>query len=414
MIVRDVLIAFISTLFSPFISLLIALIYCRQSWTKYVYVFFFAYLGAGMVANSTGMDLYRYMCFLQSFVEIPDGNLMNVLRGKYDTILGATGGVDFYRDVVAYFVSRFTERANILMFFYALIYGYVVLTSINILKHDCPIQNAITFLLLICFFEVSGFRSLGGVRFCTAVYMFCIGVFQAYYDNNKHKGFLIALCSCLFHFSMIIPVILFIGLYHVSIKRSLLMIILIISVILKNMNLDITVGTFSLLENTIYSHRVDIYTNELGIESFLKNAEATVWFVTKRNLPIIYFMYFALFYIWSNKSRIIEDKFTIRSINLSLICIIFSNLFFKTPMFAERIEWIGLVMWTAYIYRLYILNKNKKYIRNIAIGVIVSFILVFLYEIRSVLFITSPYLYIGTSYHILFNNDNTSLYQLIF
>ena len=59
MTIRDVLIAFISTLISPFFSLIIALIYREQSWAKYVIIFFFGYLGAGMVANSTGMDLYR-------------------------------------------------------------------------------------------------------------------------------------------------------------------------------------------------------------------------------------------------------------------------------------------------------------------------------------------------------------------
>lgn len=409
---QDILGVLCFVIFAPFITFIVALFNLKHKWAKIVVVLFFGLFGAAMVAPDEGIDLSRYLFFLKSFETIPWSGFFDMLRGKYVTNLGETGGVDFYRDMVAFFVSRVSSSSNILMLVYGLVYGYFVVKALSALSSgysNIPIKAII---LIFCIFEVLGFRSLGGVRYCTAIAMLLYGAIILYKNADK-RGMFIAICSCFIHFAVLLPSIIMITAAYVTKKRSLLLLLLLISFILPILNIDIASSYFGLLQNTVYSDRVELYTSDIVIENRLENV-ATVWYVRYRIEPILYFSLFSLLSIWFKKNKIIESDASIKLWCLSVMCLIFANLFFNTPSLFERMRMCFLVFWVSYMFLLYKENSMSITINRLVIGTIMSFALIVLYEFRSIMYITSPWLYFGTSINVLLNDSSTSIYMILF
>ncbi len=108
----------------------------------------------------------------------------------------------------------------------------------------------------------------------------------------------------------------------------------------------------------------------------------------------------------------ITDKATEKVANYSLIIISLVNLFAFIPNLHERLSIIYLLFLITYVFNIYVLNSNNIRIKMISIGVICFSTFNFLYEIRSVFYYTSPYLYIGNLITIFTNTSNESVLEL--
>lgn len=398
----------------PFGFFFLSMFFYKKKWAKFYICFFFSLFGYSLVASSTSLDLYRYLTFLPYFENIPLSSFFRIISGSYETNLGPTGGVDFYRDVVAFIVSRFTNSGSLLMMTFSFIYGFVVIKSLDFFTHQLNKKaTLLAIILILCFFEVLGIRTITGVRFATAAFVFYIGARWILESISRPKGYIIASLSLLIHFSFVLPFFVLIIYNVTNIKRIYLIILLLLSLVVRFSTFDLTNIYSSLIDNTIYSQRMSTYTDENVISNTVEGLQLTVWYVSERINILVYFSYIAILLLMLNQ-KYISDNSTEKIANYSLLLLSLVNFSAFIPNLNERLSIIYLLFLITYVFNIYVLNAKNIKVKIVAIGVIGFSTFNFLYEIRAVLYYTSPYLYIGNLFSIFTNTSNESVFELLF
>ena len=401
----------ISFVLWPFGTFLYALYYYTHKDSRIILILFTALFGFCMIADSEGLDLYRYLDKLKEYISLSFSEFIRLISGTYSAD-SKRGAVDLYVDLSAFLISRFTSSGSVLMMFFGLVYGFAYAKSLSLLLTFNRLKNRFTIIILICFSFIMGLDQLAGVRFGTGAYLFFAGSFNLLNDK-KRIGWLYILSAVFIHFGYIPGALLILFFPIFGKNKWLIYGITIISFLIPNLLHNFILQFSSELEGGI-SNRANIYTKIDGSSENINSQIELVWFVKYRFTTILYYSYFAIIVILFKFNQLRTNIFSNKLLYFTLLIISVSNFtILVIPVFGGRYQVIYLMFFMGYLYHLYSLNKNSIIVKYLAYGTILASLFQIVYVLRCFLFYTPASLFYGNLGMIFISDDASTVWSII-
>lgn len=367
------LLFFLLFLVWPLGAFLYALYQYNERESRIVFILFTALFGYSLVAESSGLDLYRVMHLL------PEASKLSF--GEYFDNRGARESVDIYRDIVTFIVSRFTSNPKWLLCVFGIVAGVVYTKVLSLFLIEHPRRNAHTYLLVFSFSCIIGIDQLAGVRFSLAAYTFFFGAINVIIHGDK-RYLIVAASAALIHFSFLSIILLLVVFLKLKNYPKWIYFILVLSFILPDLLHNYIIQYSGLLGGGIQA-RTELYST---LEDMDLND--TTWFVRYRITVMIIFCYLTLFITRLKKRNFhysdrLNDLFF-----FSLIILSFVNFTMDIPHFGFRFQFIFIIFVFFYLYKIYTENLDSVLISRLVLMSFPFSLLMILYTLRSTLFIT--------------------------
>lgn len=201
---QDKVFALILFMLCPFLAFMQAFWYYRKPWAKNSVWLFTGFFGFTLVVTE-GKDASRYKDWFLLMGQ-QDSSLRSFLSALYSY---ETQFIDIIQPLISFLLSRVTSNPHILFAAFGLVFGYFYSRNIWYLLeragHKIRLYNLsliVTFVLLVGFWQINGFR------FWTAAHVFLFGALP-YLIEDKRKELWVTALSVLFHFSFMLPFIVF-------------------------------------------------------------------------------------------------------------------------------------------------------------------------------------------------------------
>lgn len=191
----DGIVKVITFIISPFISFVYSL---RRMNTKSSFVVFFlfsVFFGMALsVADSVDSSLLYLdgVFYRMSFDQYCGSSYAAFLLDWKDYISFRGETKDFYFNLVAFIVSRFTHNYHVMFMVFAIVFAYFQLKCFRFFVENEKFKVALPLFILALIFTWNQIFSINGVRFNTAAWVFVYGLFQVFLKGNKRYIILIA------------------------------------------------------------------------------------------------------------------------------------------------------------------------------------------------------------------------------
>ena len=383
----------------PFGSFLYALWNYNKKESLLVFVLFTGLFSFSMQSNSEMYDLDRVLNSAELYASKPDSEFFEIVTGLYGNEDDA--GVDIYRDLVSFVVTRFTSNGHVLLMIFGLVYGFLFSKSISTLLKINDVRNIKTALILVSFSMIFSMDQIAGIRFATAAYLFFFGLINYLWTSEK-KYFVILSLSCLVHFSFLSLIVLLLLYLIIKPTEKITFIALIGSFLAGTLFKGAMVKIFELLGGSI-EKRANLY---LGVEGVNQHI---VWFVAYREELMLAFI--ALFFIVSklSKTKLVETKLTSNLYNFSMFVLILSNLSIAIPDASYRFMLVFIFLFMAYVYLSYKQNFNHQNLNYLYSYASLFFVLQIFYAGRNILYYSPLMLFYGSTPLFAFKSENELL-----
>lgn len=178
--------------------------------TRLCFILFCLYFGSVFIYHQQGTmlgdgsDSERYAVWLKEAYQNRDLNLLDYVQEYKES------KIDIYAPILLYTVSRFTDNPKIFFAVVALIYGIFYSGFIwMIYRHADLNKSTVSVLFLLALILVSPIWKINGVRWWTALFMFCYGA-AGFILEHKPLMLLWSVISVLVHYIFVYPLILFV------------------------------------------------------------------------------------------------------------------------------------------------------------------------------------------------------------
>lgn len=387
----------------PFAAFVYSLINYRRRSSQIIMVLFTGLYAYSMMAESAGLDLYRVLESAKLYATLSFDQVWAIVGGLYSEKEDA--GVDIYRDLVAFFVTRFTNDGHVLMMVYGLIYGWLYVMSLKALLRINRIKNIYTVFILISFSMIFSMDQVAGVRFATAAYVMFIGVFR-FLQTKQLKFLIVAALSGLVHFSFLAVLVVFVLYWLFKPGNKILYILVVITFVAGNYFGDSVINFIDSLGGSLGA-RAGLYTGQETI------VDQTVWFVKYREEMMMTYMLLYIVIIKFMNIRIREIQIHKQLFGFSLALLSLSNITGNIPHAGYRYQLVAIMFFIAYVYLLYRFNHEKQTIRLFSLLSMPFFMLQIIYALRSILFYTPFTLFFGVSPMVLFMKVEQTVWDVI-
>ena len=196
---EDIVIHFFLFISWPFISFIFALKNFNQPKAKYFIILFFGLFGYTFFINSnSAADSIRYA---QTFIDFSNSSYLELhtILSSFNYDNGSS--FDIVIPLLSFSLSKITNNWHILFAVYAILYGYFNIKCISLMYNLYLTKANYNSLLYFLFFLlIAPIYEINGIRYYLATWIFFYG---AYYVviYEKYIYLIIALFSCLVHFS---------------------------------------------------------------------------------------------------------------------------------------------------------------------------------------------------------------------
>jgi hypothetical protein len=338
-----------------------------------------------MQSNSSLYDLDRVLKSAELYASKANSEFFSIVTGLYGDV--DDSGVDIYRDLVSFVVTRFTNNGHIVLLVFGLVYGYLYAKCLSTLLQINSLKNYQTAFVLLSFSMIFSMDQIAGIRFATASYLFFYGVIN-YLRTNEIKYFFILTLACLVHFSYISLILLFFIYILTKPSEKLLYIVIGLSFIAGTLFQGLMQNVFSFLGGSLEA-RANLY---LGVEGDKGNV---IWFVEYREELMNAFI--VIFFIVSKllKIKVVENSLSQSLFKFTLLILILSNFTMSIPDAGYRFNLVFIFFYMAYVYVTYNLNYRNKNINSLYTLSAVFFILQIFYATRNILFYSPLMLFYG-------------------
>lgn len=387
----------------PFAAFVYALINYRRRVSQIIMVLFTGLYAYSMMAESAGLDLYRILESAKKYSELSFDQVWAVVTGLYGD--GEDAGVDIYRDMVAFIVTRFSSNGHVLMLVFGLIYGWVYVKSLQTLLSINRMKNIYTIVILFSFSMIFSMDQIAGIRFATAAYVMFFGLFR-FIQTKQLKFLIIAALACLVHFSFIAVLLVF--LIYWWLKPGNLILYLLAG-------LTFVAGRF--IGGTVVNF-IDAMGGSLGARAMLysgmeQSNDYTVWFVKYREEMMMIYMVVFVVFTKIRKIKLRETELHRKLLGFSLMLLSLANLTGNIPHAGYRYQFVAVMFFMAYVYVLYRFNSNNQTIKRLSLLAIPFFLLQIVYALRSILSYSPFTLFFGFSPMVLFMKVEQTVWDVI-
>jgi len=190
----------------PFLGFITSLRYYDRKWFKDILWLFVIFYGFSFSFADT-MDANHYKYLFERAPKKYEG--LSSITQVFDPTL--TGQLDFAQPLLNFVLSSLTTNYHVLFAIYGLIFGYFYSRNISFLIDYCNLNGKkIKVWLLFAAFLVGAWQ-INGFRFWTATHIFLYGLLATLISGNRKKGILFMCLSLAFHFSFLLPLLVFWG-----------------------------------------------------------------------------------------------------------------------------------------------------------------------------------------------------------
>ncbi len=284
----------------PFGALLYALKHFRQPSSKTLCWLFCIYFGFVFIYSDPsvgGADSSRYA---KQLIELHNNPLNFDL---FKSLFYTEGGYpDIYQPIVMWMIALLTDDPRWLFTIFAAVFGFFYVQNlwiiINSLQHSK--KASITILLfLLTFALINPIWNINGVRMWTAAQVFIYGILLYILKDNK-KGLFWIISSVLFHFSFVLPVLIFIIYLFLPNNLTIFTILFFAASLVREINLSQVRNLLSFVPDFLLP-RIETYTNEEYAEIINYSKQALASHVKLANTIGRWLLYFWVFILYFNK-----------------------------------------------------------------------------------------------------------------
>ena len=406
---RNFSILLILFIVSPILSLLFSIKNFSLKESKFIIYLFCIFFGLTLVLGNDKLDSFQYAQYLKNF----EFDRNYTFNSFFENFLASEKSLDIAQFFVSFFVSKITYHHNLLFGVFALIFGFFYIKNISNMYHLYSYnKNYLSLILLLIFvFNLNPIFNINGFRFWTATWIFFYGVY-GYFREKDFKYWSFLILSVLFHFSFIVPCVVFFIYFLFGNRYKLYFFLLICSFFISEFVIYI-LPDYSYLFGEGIEMKVSRYSSKDYIEKsgeLTQNAiEEFKWYLFLPGKLMYYYLLFIFFYVLKKfKSEI--EYLNLEFLSFILLFSAFSNFVSFIPTMA-RFKTLTLLFVIAYLLNIFSILGFKLRFNLFLLGII-PFLLGFIVSIRLGLDLISPWLIFLLPLSIWENN--ISLYQLIF
>lgn len=198
-------VGYITFLFLPILSLLLAIKNYRFAWSKNVVWAFIAFYAYHFSAPNEGADILAYIHKFKSYMWV-DISISDFVASLYAD--GSTT-LDVIEPLTSYLISCITTNHHFLLVVYGVMFGFFF--SRNIWFFIDQTQGKLKFkaciILLLLLIQI-GIWDINGFRFWCAAQIYIYAALYLIIFNIRIKGYLFLLLACLMHLGLLVPVLI--------------------------------------------------------------------------------------------------------------------------------------------------------------------------------------------------------------
>src|SRR5690554_2268622 len=373
------------------------------------YIFLILIVSSFVITNESN-DSFVYSQKLLNYQTIDFGSFVTSFSRLYQS----KELMDVANHILLYTVSRFTVDHRVLFGVFATIFGFFYLKSVNANYNDYRKSRNINVYLFFLFFTfaVNTIVNINGFRFWAATWVFFWGVYNVILKQNN-KYWIVVVFSMLFHFSFIVPILIFIGYRIIGNKPKLYFILLILSFLVSQVFFAYT----SLIGETLgggAEMKISGYTGDARLERLQEQREYAAsnsawWYMYLPGIVTFYYLLFMQIYLYKKY----KSKFSMKEIdlyNFTLLLISAINMMSMVPSMGRFKVLYYLLSLTLIIRVIAFINPKK--IKWYTIIGLLPFILNLMLVIRFSMDVINPYLFTLFPFYML--NNDISIYELLF
>lgn len=330
----------------PFLAFLTALAdFSRKESKKVVYIFFI-YFGLNLVIGNEGyVDAAGYAMGLKANAALPFSDFFKIVGGLYTT----ETSVDIVEPLISFFVSRFTDDHRILFAFYAAIFGFFYLKSINLLYNRYRENPGWNVAIHMAFFAVIlTITSINGFRMWTAAWIFFYGAYHVVLYHDA-RYLLIALGASFVHWSFLSANVILIAYFFAGNLNFVYMPLALASFVVPQIIAPLLQKVSMSLGGPLQG-RYESYSNEAYVLTRQEDFEQASWFLQLSNGLVLYYLLFAIIFIQLRFSTLMKDKDERNLFSFLLLLLSFVNFGRDIPSFGERFQIVFFLFATLYVF----------------------------------------------------------------
>lgn len=299
----DSSVGYISFLFLPILSLILAIKNYRLPWAKNVVWAFTAFYAYHFSAPNEGSDIYAYIAKFYRYTDqvytLPD--FIKSLYAEGSTTL------DVIEPLTSYLISQATRDYHILLLAYGVIFGYFFSRNIwfflDKTRGNLTLQSFSVLLLLIV---QIGIWNLNGFRFWCAAQIFLYASFNLVI-LKKSKGYFFLILACLMHLGLFLPVVLLIVFLIFKFPLYPLFIFFLFTFFLAELNMDFIRTSINNYAPTFVTGKLNSYTSEAYVEGHSERMDTySVFYQLSKIVRIILILFFSSILL-INRKQLKED-----------------------------------------------------------------------------------------------------------
>lgn len=394
----------------PILGLTLALKKYSSKESKLAIYIFLILIGFSFVITNESNDSFIYAQKLLKYQTIDFGSFVTSFSGLYQS----KELMDVANHILLYTVSRLTVDHRVLFGVFAAIFGYFYLKSVNTNYNSySKARNINAYLFFLFFtFAVNTIININGFRFWTATWVFFWGAYNVIIKQNN-KFWFVTISSMLFHFSFVVPILIFLGYRIIGNKPKLYFILLVLSFLISQVFFEYT----SIIGETLgggAEMKISGYTGEARMGRLQEQAEYAEsnnawWYMRLPGIVTFYYLLFLIVYFYKKQKKV----FSIIEINLYNFTLLFISVINMLSLIPSMGRFKALFYLLALTLIIRILTTiNPKKIKWYTILALLPFILNLMLVIRFSLDVINPYLFTFFPFYIL--NNDISLYDYFF
>lgn len=287
--------AYLVWLLAPIVAFFIAFRNYQSPVARNLVWLFIAFYGFTFVISSEQLDASRYRNELEAMHKKSVQSLPGFFALLYSD---QTNYVDVVQPLITFGLSRFTDDVRILMLTFAVVFGFFysrnlwfLLDRVNVHMPKMAWGIFFLFALIVAFWQLNGFR------FYTGVHVFLYGFFR-YASGRRISGLTWAAGAMLVHFSMVMPVALFIG-YGLAGNRLVMYYAVFFASFFVAQVSPTLFKAYSDSLPAVFQKRTEKYVSDPYLKARAKLAEKPVnWYVNGRNVALQYGLIAILIWIF--------------------------------------------------------------------------------------------------------------------
>lgn len=383
--------------------------FSKKSSKLAVYTFLIL-LGCSFVIVNKDHDSFAYAQKLLDYQSLNFNTFVESFKDLYQS----KHLMDIANHIVLFVVSRFTVDHRVLFGVFAAIFGLFYLSSVNAVYSEYIKQRNLNVYLFFLFFTfaINPIVNINGFRFWTATWVFFLGAYNIIIKRDK-GSWMVMVSSMLFHFSFIVPIIVFLGYKILGNRTKLYFTLLILSFLVSQLLFSYSSVIAEYLGGGAEA-KISGYTGEARLDRLDEQQNYAAsnnawWYMYLPGYATFYYFLFMICYLYHKHKKLFSPT-DLRLFNFTLFFVSIVNMLSLIPSMG-RFKVLFYLCSIIVIVRIINLINFKK-LKWYTVLAIFPFALNLMLVIRFSLDVINPYLF--TIYPLYLINNDMSFYEFLF